>query len=78
MTHEKEIAAFARSMITSTIHMILPSKPLSARGSDRVFYRVLWDDRTAIAIDYDTDRTENAFYADIAVFSRRCAYLSPR
>ncbi len=68
MTHENEIAAFARAMINIDSSRDIAVKPLSARGSDRVFYRVLWDDRTAIGIHYDTNRIENGYYADIAVF----------
>ncbi|MEN6615814.1 MAG: phosphotransferase [Syntrophorhabdus sp.] len=43
-------------------------QPLSARGSDRVFYRLSWDERSVIVIDYDPARIENTYYADIARF----------
>lgn len=43
--------------------------PLEARGSERSFYRLRWgEDRTAILIHYDPSRTENRYYADIALF----------
>ncbi|MBP1747465.1 MAG: putative phosphotransferase related to Ser/Thr protein kinase [Deltaproteobacteria bacterium] len=71
MNHENEIAVFARTMINIDSSYDIAVKPLSARGSDRVFYRVLWNDRTAVAIHYDTDRIENAYYADIAVFLKK-------
>lgn len=71
MTHENEIAAFARSTMKIDDSHDIAVKPLSARGSDRVFYRVTGNGRTAIAIHYDTNRKENEYYADIALFLKK-------
>ncbi len=71
MGYENEIGAFARSLLQIEGSYDISVKPLSARGSDRMFYRVLWNDRTAIAIKYDTNRTENGYYADIANYLQK-------
>lgn len=43
--------------------------PLEERGSDRLFYRLRWnEDETAILIYYNPKRIENKLYADIAKF----------
>ncbi len=43
--------------------------PLTIRGSDRNFFRVKWGfDKTAILINFDPNRSENNYYADIAIF----------
>ena len=68
MKHENEIASLARTVIKIDDSHDITVTPLSARGSDRVFYRVLWDDRSVVGIHYDTNRTENGYYGDIAVF----------
>lgn len=71
MTHENEIAAFARTAINIDSSNDIIVTPLSARGSDRAFYRLRWHDRCAIGICYDTNRVENAYYADITVFLKK-------
>ncbi len=49
----------------TTIHI----HALERRGSDRAFYRIRWNGTgSAILIDYDPKRIENAYYADIAIF----------
>ncbi len=51
-----------------------PSTPirltaLGKRGSDRAYFRAAWGRAsTAILVDYDPKRVENAYYADIAAF----------
>lgn len=77
MTHENEIAAFAHAVMDIDSSRDITVVPLSARGSDRVFYRVLWDDRSAIGIHYDTHRVENEYYADIAVFLKNMRISVP-
>ncbi|MCX5806437.1 MAG: phosphotransferase [Proteobacteria bacterium] len=43
--------------------------PLAIRGSDRNFFRMTWGDKdSAILIQYNPNRLENTYYADIAVF----------
>jgi N-acetylmuramate 1-kinase len=71
MTHEIEIATFARTITGIQDSQDITVRPLSARGSDRVFYRVHYDGNTAIGIHYDANRTENAYYADITAFLKK-------
>lgn len=71
MNYENEIAALARTTLDIDSSHDIAVGALSARGSDRVFYRLRWDGRSAIGIHYDTNRTENAYYGDIAVFLRK-------
>ncbi|MCK9226969.1 MAG: phosphotransferase [Syntrophorhabdaceae bacterium] len=71
MSYENEIAVFARTVMNIDSSHDIAVTELSARGSDRVFYRVLWNDRTVIAIHYDTNRMENEYYAEIAVFLKK-------
>ena len=63
------IMAFARKAAGLGPSSPATIAPLTARGSDRVFYRFSWGDgRSVIIIDYDAKRTENTFYADIALY----------
>jgi N-acetylmuramate 1-kinase len=44
---------------------------LAVRGSDRNFYRLRWGDKnSAILIQYNPNRLENTYYANIALFLR--------
>ena len=44
---------------------------LAVRGSDRNFFRLKWNDKdSAILIQYNPNRLENTYYANIAVFLR--------
>ncbi len=42
--------------------------PFEGRGSDRAYFRVLWDHQSAILVHYQPSRTENTYFADIALF----------
>ncbi len=71
MTQHDHIMAFARR--TTGVDGSIPAtvSPLAARGSDRAFYHFSWgEDRSVIIIDYDPGRTENRYYADIALYLR--------
>jgi aminoglycoside/choline kinase family phosphotransferase len=62
---------FARGALGLGETTSLEISPLTARGSDRTFYRLLWDrTESAILVHYDPKRTENSYYADIALFLR--------
>jgi N-acetylmuramate 1-kinase len=53
--------------------------PLTVRGSDRTFCRLLWNrTESAILVQYDPKRTENSYYADIALFLRDIHIPVPR
>lgn len=70
MEHD-HIVAFARRMTGIEASDPAVMTALDARGSDRVFYRFSWGEgRSVIVIDYDPDRTENRYYADIACYLR--------
>jgi len=69
MTDHNDMMTFIRE--TMGLDPSLPGtlEPLAAGGSDRTFYRFTSSDgASVILIDYDPARTENAYYADIAVF----------
>ncbi len=69
MTDHIDMINFARGALDIGPSSDTGLTPLTARGSDRVFYRFTWPgDNTAILIDYDPRRTENTYYAEIAVF----------
>ena len=53
--------------------------PLAVRGSDRTFFRLTWDnDGSAILINYDPKRVENAYYADISIFLQSIDVTVPK
>ena len=65
------MVGFAREALGLAESVPLQLLPLTARGSDRTFYRLLWDrTKSAILVHYDPKRTENSYYADIALFLR--------
>jgi N-acetylmuramate 1-kinase len=77
-TSEK-MAAFAREVLGPEKSVSLKISPLSARGSDRIFFRLTWGQaHSAILIHYDPGRTENTYYADIALFLRDIHIPVPR
>jgi N-acetylmuramate 1-kinase len=53
--------------------------PLTARGSDRTFFRLRWkDSHTYILIHYDPVRMENSYYAAITDFLREIGIPVPQ
>jgi len=79
MTDHIDMINFARGALGIGPSSDTGLTPLTARGSDRVFYRFTWSgDNTAILIDYDPRRTENTYYADIAVFLGSSRIPAPR
>jgi aminoglycoside/choline kinase family phosphotransferase len=42
--------------------------PFSGRGSDRSYFRFKWPNHSAILVQYESSRTENSYFADIAAF----------
>jgi len=60
---------FARKALGLTQSINIKVSALSGRGSDRAFFRLIWDKtNSAILIHYDPIRVENAYYGDIAIF----------
>jgi N-acetylmuramate 1-kinase len=53
--------------------------PLTARGSDRSFFRLTWNSKdSAILIHYDPKRMENVYYADISIFLQDIGVTVPK
>jgi aminoglycoside/choline kinase family phosphotransferase len=70
---------FAREALGLAGSIPMELIPLAGRGSDRSFFRLKWNRaESAILIQYDPKRTENAYYADIAVFLRDIRVPVPR
>ena len=71
MSDLRGMTEFVREALSLDKSASLQVLPLTARGSDRVFFRVLWNPaKSAILIHYNPGRTENSYYADIAIFLR--------
>jgi N-acetylmuramate 1-kinase len=70
---------FAREALGLTESVAIELSPLEGRGSDRIFYRLRWNQKdSAILIHYDPKRVENTFYADIAKFLRETGVPVPQ
>ena len=53
--------------------------PLAMRGSDRSFFRFIWNKKdSAILVHYDPKRIENSYYADISLFLHSVGVPVPR
>jgi aminoglycoside/choline kinase family phosphotransferase len=68
VTSREEIMRFARETFRLEESAIVKLTPLSGRGSDRAFFRLSWNNHSAILIHYDSIRVENAYYGDIVKF----------
>ncbi len=65
------IINFVRESLSIPESVKVDLAPLGVRGSERNFYRVKWGNvDSAILIDYNPERVENTYYADIARFLR--------
>jgi N-acetylmuramate 1-kinase len=64
-----EMIDFARVSLGLADGADLEVAPLTARGSDRTFFRLKWNNRrSSIMVHYDPKRVENTHYASIAAF----------
>ncbi len=71
MKASRKMVEFARKTLGLDKSASLEVLPLTARGSDRTFFRIRWNlTETAILIHYNPARRENSYYADIALFLR--------
>jgi aminoglycoside/choline kinase family phosphotransferase len=67
MTAPEELARFARESLGLAPSVDAELLPLNKRGSDRAYYRFLWNSgNSAILVHYQTNRIENTYFADIA------------
>ena len=71
MESREHLIAFAREALGLPNDANFDLIPFEGRGSDRTYYRFRWDSEdSAILVQYETGRIENAYYADIARFLR--------
>jgi len=79
MISKDDLIRFAREGLGLSESISIELAPLEGRGSDRSFYRLKWNRKdSAILIQYDSKRVENAYYADIAVFLQGIGVSAPR
>ena len=70
---------FAREALGFSGSVPVDLAPFEGRGSDRDFFRLRWNQKnSAILIQYDPKRFENAYYADIAAFLHSIDVPAPR
>jgi N-acetylmuramate 1-kinase len=74
-----EIMDFARASLSispaTEVHLV----PFAGRGSDRVYYRIQWNqNNSAILVHYEKSRTENAYFADIDTFLSEIGIPTPK
>jgi N-acetylmuramate 1-kinase len=71
--------AFARDALGLPFSVSMDIVPLSARGSDRVYFRLTWGSGdSAILVDYNPDRKENCYFCEIAWFLREIGVSVPQ
>jgi N-acetylmuramate 1-kinase len=76
---QEELLAFAREALGLPMEEELQLVPLGKRGSDRAYYRITWSvASSAILAQYQSNRIENTYYADIAQFLLEIGIRVPR
>jgi aminoglycoside/choline kinase family phosphotransferase len=79
MKVDRRLLAFALKTLKLPPETPAELRPLSARGSDRSYFRLRWEAaQSAIAMHYSPQRLENAGFADIAAFLGRIGVPVPR
>jgi aminoglycoside/choline kinase family phosphotransferase len=69
MQLQDEIISFARESLGISPSIEVQLLPFSGRGSDRTYFRFIWDrTQSAILVHYDPKRVENTYFANIAFF----------
>jgi hypothetical protein len=73
------LIAFCREALGLSASTDISLVALEGRGSDRAYFRVEWrGGGSAILVQYDARRTENAHFADIALFLHDIHVPAPR
>jgi N-acetylmuramate 1-kinase len=74
MSTPEIMARFAQQSLGLPPDSAIQLVPLEGRGSDRAYYRFLWNSgNSAILVHYEPGRIENTYFADIAMFlSENC------
>jgi N-acetylmuramate 1-kinase len=79
MKSREDLIAFARESSGLLESVSMELLPLKGRGSDRDFFRLRWNHQgSAILIQYDPNRVENTYYAEIAEFLQGIGVPTPR
>ncbi len=79
MTRSGAILTFCREALGLPESTRLDLQSLEGRGSDRTYFRLKWNGtHSAIVVQYDPKRAENAYQADIAVFLAEIGVPAPR
>jgi N-acetylmuramate 1-kinase len=79
MTSRNDMILFAREALGLSEFVSIELSPLQGRGSDRAYFRVVWNGGgSAILVHYEPNRIENTYYADIGAFLRDIDVPSPR
>jgi aminoglycoside/choline kinase family phosphotransferase len=69
MSLHEELIGFARESLALSPQTEAELIPFIGRGSDRAYFRFRWNSTdSVILVHYETNRIENAYYADIAGF----------
>ena len=79
MISKEHLISFCREALGLSQSVSIELSPLEGTGSDRTFFRLRWNRKdSAILVHYDSNRTENTYYADIAAFLREIDVPAPR
>lgn len=79
MTSCDDMTGFVREVMGLSLLESIEIVPMTARGSDRTFFRVTGvSGGSAILIHYDPVRIENAYYGEIALFLKNEGIPVPR
>ena len=79
MKSQSELIAFARESLGIGPSAEVELLPLSGRGSDRTYFRFKWNRaQSAIVAHYNPGRTENTYFAEIALFLGEIGLPVPR
>jgi len=79
MVSREDMIRFAQEALGLSESVAVEFSPIEGRGSDRIFFRLRWNPNdSAILVQYDPKRVENAYYADIAAFLHEINVPVPR
>jgi N-acetylmuramate 1-kinase len=78
MTIHDRLIDFAREALEIPIAVDIELIPFGGRGSDRAYYRIKWDRKSAILSHYNRDRIENPYFADIGLFLMEIGISTPK
>jgi len=74
---DKDIIDIARRLLRIPGSVSVRLVPIARGGSDRVYYRLFWSEKTAIFIHFNPERQENHYHVPIARFLDRIRIRVP-